>query len=310
MSDDATEPLSTREEMEQRLKQAEEAPPEAEGPASAPSTDAEETSAPEGTEAPAEDATDESFTTFNIADVPEEYRPHVEQIHRQLQSDYTKKRQSEAERVRQAESALAFVDALQSEEQRADALKQIADAFGPEAVLDALGFEIDDPDAPDVGQATELDDVDTDDPIARLEAQIHALQAEREVERQQQQTAQEQQQEQELLDRIDEHVTSEIDALTSIHGEISEDEEELIVGHALANLPPDANGMPQIRKAYESLNGVWNARQKRWAKSKETTHVAPGGTAATQVPDLDQEMDRRDFMAEQLARLEREAPGN
>lgn len=315
MADQATTaPGDPRDELAEKLAALEQDQPDEQDTQDTAAETADD-GAPEGTSAGTEDATDttpdgdESFTNFRIEDVPEEYREHVEKAYKQLRADYTRKTQSLAQERREAENAMAFIAALQSEDQRADALRQIADAYGGEqALLDILGYETDD--SPDLAELANIDDIDPDDPNAAMRAeweQFKEFQAQQAAEAEQAEAARA---EQEHLDRIDQSVTDQLKALAKQHGEISAEEEDLILGHALANLPPDDDGMPQIGKAFEALNGAWNAKQQRWAKSKETTHVAPDGVAATQVPDLDNERDRRDYIAAAVAAQDAAIPGN
>lgn len=294
-------PENTREEMARLLetqdKPEQDTPDTGEQDTEAPS---EETSA--GTAEPSED----TFTTFRLEDVPEEQREYVEKAYKQLQGDYTRKTQSLAEERRQAEQAQALVTALQSEDHRQAALNYIAELSGGEQeLLKALGYETDDPTA--VEEA--IEDLELTPEQKQLK-ELQDFRARMEAKEEQDRLAREQAEQEAQLDRIDGYVTSQIQALTEEHGEISPEEEQLIVGHALANLPPDQDGMPQIRQAFDAFAKATQARDQRWAKSKETTHVASGGKAATQVPDLDNERERRDYFAEKYAALEAAQQGN
>ena len=316
MADEATTAPDTRAEMAEKFAalDAEQDQPTEQDTQDTAAQTADTDGAPEGTSAGTEDASDtdaeqadESFTNFRIEDVPEEYREHVEKAYKQLQADYTRKAQSVAEERREAENAMAFIAALQSEDQREAALRQIADAYGGEqALLDILGYETD---GPDLDDEPDLDDIDPDDPNAAMRAEWEQFKAFQAQQAAQAEAAQAAQAEEEHLDRIDQSVTDQLKALATKHGEISPEEEQLLIGHALAN-PPDEDGMPRLADAYNALQASWNARQKRWAQSKETTHVAPDGQAATQVPDLDNERERRDYIAAAVAATDAAIPGN
>jgi hypothetical protein len=304
----------TRAEMAARFAELEQDQPDEQDPQdTAADTAADNDGAPEGTSAGTEDATedapvgDESFTNFRIEDVPEEHREYVEKAYKQLQGDYTRKTQSLAQERQEAENAMAFIAALQSEDQRADALRQIAQAYGGEqALLDILGYETEEP---DLDTEPFDEDIDPDDPNAAMRAEWEQFKAFQAQQLAAQEEAEAAKAEEEHLDRIDQSVTDQLSALAKQHGEISPEEEQLLIGHALAN-PPDENGFPRLAAAYDALQASYSARQQRWAKSKETTHVAPDGQAATQVPDLDNERERRDHLAAAIAAHDAAIPGN
>lgn len=69
-------------------------------------------------------------------------------------------------------------------------------------------------------------------------------------------------------------------------------------------LPPQPDGTYDVEGAFERLTGVVDRRLSKYADGKKRApKVTPGGQAATEVPDLDDEAARQRYMAERLADL-------
>jgi hypothetical protein len=66
---------------------------------------------------------------------------------------------------------------------------------------------------------------------------------------------------------------------------LDESDREWIVNTAVA-MPPTADGMPDIKAAFEKFTAWETERQKKWAKTKRTHAFSPVGEAGTQQPDL------------------------
>ena len=205
-----------------------------------PVTDApslEETSASE----PSETTSQEDFTKFRLEDVPDEHREYVKQAYDQMRGDYTRKTQELAQQRREAESAMALISDLQSEDPdtRSHAIKWIAENFGENAVLEALGVEVED--------GAEDDEAEDKQPEFR-DPRVDQLLAERE--RQEQEAA---------LADLEKNIDTRIKDLASQAGyELDEDEEDLIWDKVLA-LPPLEDGSPNIDEAFKKVTGL---RQK------------------------------------------------
>jgi hypothetical protein len=271
-------PTSTRQERADALEameqdqptQSDQAPAEASAPAQAAQPQKEETEP-------------EPFSeNFDPSKLPEELRP----AYNQLRADYTRKTQTLAEQRKQAEGAQAFFNDLQSEDTRDEVLKWFAEQLGgPEQLAQYLGFEVDDP-----TQAEGDEEEDFTSPqLTAAEQRLAALEA-RETERLQAEQARE----------LDQKFQTESEAIEKEIGfELPQEDWQRIVEHALGkalvrNEPPD------LRGAFEDFQATWTNRQKGWASSKETTHMASGGEAATEQPDLDTPLARRDHMASLL----------
>jgi HD-GYP domain-containing protein (c-di-GMP phosphodiesterase class II) len=266
--------------MANALESLENKPPESD---QAPSTT--ETSAPAREPSSQEQTEPEYFSdNFDPSTLDEALQP----AYRQLRGDYTRKTQELAEQRKQAEAATAFFEDLQSEDTREHALQWFAQQVGgPEALAAALGFEVDDDE-----QSTS--EPDEPDPVREMRSEWEQFKAEREAE-------QARKAEDDYVARVDRGVQEQMQALAKQAGvdELPQRTQELLVSRALvAHTGPD--GMPNVRAAFDELEAEWTERQKGWASSKETTHIQPGGQEATEVPDLDNEEARRDFMASKL----------
>lgn len=244
-------------------------------------TSTETTEAPEGAE--------ESFTNFRLDDVPEEHREYVEKAYKQLQADHTRKSQSLAEQRKSAERAVALAEFLDTPEGQAQIFRQLAEL---------QGYELDD------GTVTEPDEPDLstlpleEQLAARVDQLEQAIRAKEEAES----AAAEKDAEERHLAAIDGHIDAQLNALAQDVGKpLSERYGNAVVSHALAAFPPDENGMPQIRKAYDDLEAEWKEREAQWAASKDTPHVTTSGQSASQVPDLDDDQARVQYMLDRLS---------
>lgn len=239
-----------------------------------------------GTETP--ESVEESFTKFRLADVPEEHREYVETAYKQLQADHTRKTQELAEQRKEAEKALALAEFLETPEGQAQYFRHLAEQQGYE-LDDGNNVESDEPDLSELPLEQQL--------AARVDQLEQAIRAKEEAES----TAAEKAAEEAHLASIDDHIDTQLSKLAEDVGKpLSERYGNAVVSHALAAFPPDENGMPQIRKAYEDLEAEWKERESRWAASKDTPHVTTAGQSASQVPDLDDDQARVQFMLDKL----------
>lgn len=161
----------------------------------------------------------------------------------------------------------------------------------PEALsefLEGLGYELASDDEED---ESDDPDFDPDDPVYRLSAleQRIAEREEREAKAAE---------EAEFASKVQFAEQKIEEALESLN--VSDElDKEWIVEKALA-LPPTEEGIPNIKAAHDKFIEFQNALKKRWAGSKDTSHVATG-TSATQVPDLDDEQQRQAWLRERYA---------
>jgi len=179
----------------------------------------------------------------------------------------------EFDRTNQALSQYqSLVDGLQSEDPDTRA----------EAAL-ALGFELVD------GAEEEVDEpVDQDTELARQVAELNQWRA------QQQQDATEQQQ----LAQVEAHVDAQMGALEGL----DEADRDWVLSRALA-LDPDDQGMPDVRAAFADLVARDTRKQQAWGKTKKAPSISAVGQEGTQAPNLDNDHERQQWMAERLEQL-------
>lgn len=97
------------------------------------------------------------------------------------------------------------------------------------------------------------------------------------------------------------HVNTQITEIeTGLGNEFDADELEVIV--SLARALQTEDGLPDVRAAWDKLNGVTQKSTQRWAKTKKAPPIRPGGKSATKQPDLDNDRERREWMLEELRR--------
>jgi len=207
---------------------------------------------------------EESFTdSYDPESVPEELRPQLELAYKQLQGDYTKKRQSDSATVKEAEQARQIVQGLQDPER------------APE-ILRILGWDLDEEDE-DTNDYEQDGPLDPNDRIDALEAQL----TEREQLAQQQQQLAEAQQAEEAEDL---YVAEQIDSLeSSLKREFSQDEVNLL--YLYADEYRDETGRPNVNAAHTVLDGIIASRQKEMLTPKASAprQLSQGQPAARQL---------------------------
>lgn len=218
-----------------------------------------------------EQVAEDTFTSVKPDELPEE----LQATYKSLQADYTRKTQTLAEQRREAEQATQFWDAIRSKDP--NAIRQIADVYGQETVLDALGYALDEeePDTPD-------------DPLEALRQEIEGVKS--------QLTQKEQKaQEDALLAQIEADITKQFSGL-----DLEESEQELITSHALTQGYVTPEGFPDVKKAYEDFTKVLEGRQKKWVDGKRAPRSPVQGTAGSEKVDLNDEEARRGLIASML----------
>ena len=242
----AEAPASIAEALEQQDKPDE--------PQETAATEAPDTSgqADEQTSPDAQDTPEYLSDKFDPAELPDEIRNEYLSIRK----EWTQKTQALAEQRKEAEQAMALRDALLDPEQAA-------------GVLEALGYELED-DEPD-----EDPDEYEDNPNAPLEERLEALES---FLQQQAQTEEEARLEQAMTN----YLGSEVQQLEQQTGrQFTEEELDAIEG--LAVVRRNAEGLPDVRGAYELIfSQVLPAEKKRWAESKQAPHVQPSGSPVTE----------------------------
>ena len=82
--------------------------------------------------------------------------------------------------------------------------------------------------------------------------------------------------------------------------ELDKDDQDWVLAYAINALPITEEGLPDIEQAHQVFQARETERQKAWAQTKRTHHISPVGQQATEVPNLDNDQERRDWMVRQL----------
>lgn len=194
---------------------------------------------------------------FNIHDVPEEVRPHVERYQRQLQGAYTKKTQSLAEQraqFDQAQQAAQYMAALHSDP---DVQRQ---EF--QRLAQSLGYEIEEPEEAYV------------DPTDHLNQRLSAVEQTFEQ-------AQAAQQEQQYLASL----AQDADQRLGQMGIDDPQAREWIKRTAAAGYELTDDGTLDVDAAYAEFRAMEEHLVKEYVKSKRSPQ-APGGVQGQVKPDL------------------------
>jgi hypothetical protein len=87
---------------------------------------------------------------------------------------------------------------------------------------------------------------------------------------------------------------------------IDKEDQDWVLAYAINALPMTEDGWPDFDQAYEAFVARENARQKKWSQTKRAPHISPTGQPGTEVPDLDDPQQRRDFIVRRM--MENEEP--
>lgn len=228
---------------------------------------------------------EESFVdSFNLDEVPEDARPHVEALQKEWQGKYTQKRQADkqeiAEARREAEEARQLQEALRNPQVAPAILSQLG--YTEKEVLEMFGYQ------PEEGE--EEFPPDEAERLDRLEQTLAQRdQAEQAAQRE---------------DQVVDYISSEIEALEQQAGrEFDAEEHRLLDAYARAYAQ---NGVPDVQGAGKLLTGLLDTRQKEWIESKKTTRPPGGGKPGSRTVDLsketkEQRMERMRQAAEEAA---------
>ncbi len=224
------------------------------------------------------------FTNFRLEDVPDEYRDHVQKAYDQFRGDYSRKtaelaeqRKSLgglAERREEAENALAFIRALNNEEQRETALKQLIAHVGEDTVLDLLGIDLEDNgDDDDTAPADKRVDELWEREQAREAEAAEAAEAER-------------------LKELESSIDEQIDRIAKDRKIELNDKARAVLWSRVLDIPPNDDG-PQVQQAFDDVFGL----RDEWIKSYRDSKRDPGqvpvsGSSASPSTDLSDEKGR------------------
>lgn len=239
------------------------------------------------TEATGAPSTGEATSTpefFNENFDPSTLSDELAPAYKQMQGAFTKKTQELAVQRKEAESAQALIRDLGNDETRPQALQWIAENYGEQAVLEALGYATDE--EPSEDNADEFRDPRVDE-----------LLAQQEQERTQREEA-------EWLSKVEKSVDQQFESVKSPLGsDLSEIEKQWITSYAIAGLEPGADGAPQVAEAGKVLQSLYDHWQQGYVESKRAPHVSSVGQSAVKTPNLDSAEDRQAWMAQRYADL-------
>jgi hypothetical protein len=266
----------------------------------APDLESVETSQTEGHEA--EQETPDYFgDTFDPATLHDDLRPGW----KQLLGDYTRKTQEIAEERREIEEKAHYaqlIDMLRSNdpEENQVALKALDYDFyaDPDVAADDLEDELYD------------EDYDEDDGLSAVQKKLAELEQWKADQESAFQESLQQQEAQQYEDAVNEFLDESWVELKKQIGrdDFSEEEELVLEQMAAANL--DDDGLPDLGKAYTLLSDVLAANRGKWVKSKDAPEVSTAGSSATQVPDLDDPKQRREYMENRIAAIQASSAGH
>lgn len=156
---------------------------------------------------------------------------------------------------------------------------QLARAGDPDALAElGLSFPDDEED--------EYEDDDSDEPLydPRVDQLLQAEQ---------------QRQEEALVDELEDHVLGEIDRLASANG--LEDLPEAAVDLIVSYVTLDDAGNPAVEQAFQKVTGLLDDHVKSYVAGKRKAVSAPSGSSASHQPNLDDDNERREYIASRLA---------
>jgi hypothetical protein len=213
---------------------------------------------------------EESFTDFDLDTLTPEARGAAEAAMKRMQADYTRKTQTAAQRVTEAEQYQAIVEGLEDP------------ARAPE-ILRILGWDLDD--EPQEEFPLEEEFAPRDPRVDQLEQRL----AERERTDEIRQA--EQAEDQSIAEQI-ESAENEMEHTFS--------EEEIGFLYLYADEYRDEQGNPNVKAAIDLLEGIVSSRQQDWIETKKAPRRLRQGKPAVREVDLQNESreDRLKRMAE------------
>ena len=157
---------------------------------------------------------------------------------------------------------------------------------------DALGFEVPEEDKPP--------DEGDQDPFEQYDARIQTLEERDAARDAQQQEAENVRQVRAVLDaQLEELVPGAQHPDPDVAKGVKFDQDQ-VLAYAINALPVGEDGLPQVALAHQLWSQRNDARQQDWARSKRAPMFSPGGQTATEVPNLDNDQERQDYMTRRL----------
>lgn len=227
-------------------------------------------------DAPAEGGQGEdTFTNFNLADVPEENRGYVEAAYNQLRADYTRKRQEESAAAKEWQDerdtfkeGAEFYQQFQDPDYQQQLLREMADHYGL-TIAEAQAIQ---------------NNADTGDEYLK-KAEYEQREQER-AEAAQYAAAQEA----EVSD-----VAAQLAQIEEAEGALSDNAVKMIVAYAVNNPTPD--GSLNLTDAHAIYKGEIGTDRAAYIASKKAPQVQGTGTPGSEQPNLNDPEERVAYMA-------------
>jgi hypothetical protein len=213
-----------------------------------------------------------------------DWRQRFEQVNENysnLQPEYTRATQ-EREQYREALEWYELMLTHDDPEVRAQAAEALGYQFGDEEQQQRQGQE------------------DPEDPFEPIDNRLRTLE-EREAQRESLQVENEQAQAvREVLDtRLEELMPGSTHPDPDLAKAIKYDQ-DAVLAYAINALPPTQDGMPDLDTAFQLYSERNDARLADWARSKRAPSFHPSGQSTTEVPNLDNDQERQDYMVRRL----------
>ena len=226
---------------------------------------------------------------FNLADVPEEFRPDVERYVKQTRSDYTRKTMQLGEERRKIAELQSLDQRLADPESRDDALRELLSRYDLD--LEIEGDDADDDELDDDGHQAEFDEED----MPEWARQLLERERQREESEQQEQLTRAQA---EAKKRLSDHVGSALEGFREAaykgQEKLPEDVHDALLGFGMI-LPAREDGLPDMEAAVAMLEGIEARAVDRFLATKRDIPPLPAtrrGTSGTGKADLSSDTER------------------
>lgn len=230
---------------------------------------------PDGNQAGGEEPESSFLDDYDLGDVPAEARPTAEAAVKRLNAAYTKRRQQDAQVVREAEQSQLIVNGLLNPETQA-------------AVAEKLGLQL----AQEEAEA-ELEDDEFDFRDPRVDGLLAQQEQDRQVTAAVERERAENTYVTEQISKIETRLQKEY---SNPNIEFSDEEIELL--YLLADEHRDQNNVPDVESAYRILDSAGASIGARGPKPRrQAPRRVGGGKAGEQTVDLSDEEARQEAMA-------------
>jgi hypothetical protein len=147
---------------------------------------------------------------------------------------------------------------------------------------EVLGYEFEEEPEPDPGQFQ--------DPLEPVNQRLEYLESLNEQ-------AQEDQNEAEYASAVRGVLDERLAQLMPDAGEVAQN---MVLAYAINALPVADDGLPDLNAAHEVWSQLQDDQQKSWVDSKRAANFSPNGLTGTEVPNLDNDQERQDYMVRRL----------